>query len=103
MYLLKTFKKSDNVTKVDDCNTFRWAAANGHLPILKYLRDSCGYTSDDCKKRNCQAFHYAAPNGHLAVLKYLKDICGYTDDNCKVYSCQAFRRQLLRKKDFYIS
>ena len=50
-----------------DEKTATWAAQNGHLHILEYLveRKYCGYNEWACE--------YAAMNGHLDCLKYLHE------------------------------
>ena len=50
-----------------DWNTAAWAAQNGHLHILEYLVER---KYDNIDERACQ---WAAKNGHLDCLKYLHE------------------------------
>jgi hypothetical protein len=50
-----------------DSTTARWAALNGHLHILEYLVERKYHRYDE------RACYYAAVNGHLDCLKYLRE------------------------------
>ena len=61
-----------NITNkyVDIHDALRWAAARGHLDIVKYLV-SKGANMHDCHKTTLRG---AASNGHLDIVKYLESI-----------------------------
>ena len=50
----------------------RYAASNGHLEIVKYLKEECGC---DPKVEDNQPMKKAASYGHLEVVKYLIEEC----------------------------
>jgi hypothetical protein len=62
---------TDNIVKKNINEAFIWAAENGHLHVLKWLKNK--YITDEKPKTyQNSAFIEAAKNGHLHVLKWLK-------------------------------
>jgi hypothetical protein len=49
----------------------RWAAGNGHLPVVQYLCEKFQLTIQDVRSDDNRALRWAADNGHLPVVKYL--------------------------------
>ena len=50
----------------DNNFALRYSAANGHIDVLKYLRNSSRLTLRDARANNNEALRVSAANGHLA-------------------------------------
>jgi ankyrin repeat protein len=66
------------------------AARNGHLEVLKWLKENLNITEEEFKSYNNQAFTWAARYGYLEVLKWLKVNFNITEEEFKSYNNQAF-------------
>jgi ankyrin repeat protein len=63
-------------TLLDNANySLRYAAAHGHLSIIRYLIEESGQPIDVAAQNN-YAIRYAARNGHLSVVRYLIEESG---------------------------
>lgn len=58
--------------RYEDNFALRWAATNGHLHMLKFLKEM-GLTIQDVRAEFNFALRHAASGGHLEVLQFLKD------------------------------
>lgn len=56
----------------------RQAARNGHVNILRFLKDEFGLTAEDARDDNNDAIELASQNGHVDVLRFLKEEFGLT-------------------------
>jgi hypothetical protein len=70
---------------------FRETAENGHLEILKWLKETFNITEKDAKTNYNEAFRQAARYGNLEVLKWLKETFNITNEEAKIKSNFAFR------------
>jgi ankyrin repeat protein len=68
----------------------RWAAKNGHLPVVQYLCEKFQLTLEDVRTWNNEALRCAAFNGHLPVVQYL---CEYRDRQNRQLTIQDVRSE----------
>jgi hypothetical protein len=64
---------------------FIGAARNGHLGILKWLKNNFNITNEDTEKSSNGAFNRAAIQGHIEIVKWYKDNFNITEKNLEYY------------------
>jgi hypothetical protein len=74
--------------KCYDNYALRWAAGNGHLPVVQYLCEKFQLTMRDVRSWNNGALRNAASGGHLPVVQYL---CEYRDRENRQLTIQDVR------------
>lgn len=67
---LKKQKEAGELSTVIDDDAIKWAAANGHLEVIKWLVMESGQQIDVTADNNA-AIIWAADNGHLDVIKWI--------------------------------
>jgi ankyrin repeat protein len=67
------------------------SAENGHLAVVKYLKEEFGLTKEDAQAGNNYALRMSAENGHLDVVKYLKEEFGLTKKDAQADDNYALR------------
>lgn len=63
--------------------SLRMAAENGHVVILRELRENWGLTAEDARANNNVALQMAAVNGHVAILQELRENWGLTAEDAR--------------------
>jgi hypothetical protein len=78
---------------VRSCNNeaLRWAAMNGHLPVVQYLCEKFQLTIQDVRSWNNDALGGAAESGHLPVVKYLCETYSLTTEDVRSANNEALR------------
>jgi hypothetical protein len=69
---------------------FRWAAENGHIKVLEWLKKTFDIKKRDAKNVK-KAFRLAANNRHLDVLKWLKEKFNITKEEATSKNNYVFR------------
>ena len=59
-------------------SALRWAAKNGHLKVLRFLKDEFELTADDARTNNNEALRNAYRNGHIKVVEFFEKEWGLT-------------------------
>ena len=93
MTLLNLLKKETliNDARANNNYALRWAARNGHVDVLRFLKDNFDLTDEDARTWNNYALRMAAYNGHLVVLCFLKNDFGLTADDARADDKDALR------------
>jgi hypothetical protein len=81
---------SKNVDRNIIIKGFIHAAENGHLHVLKWLKNTYNIIDEEAKSENNTAFINAAGNGHLHILKWLKVNFNITEQDAKSKTNLAF-------------
>ena len=67
------------------------AAENGHVEVLRFLKNEFGLTADDARANDNEALRMAAANGHIDILRFLKKEFGLTADDAGADNNYALR------------
>merc|ERR1711991_127836 len=65
----------------------RESCQNGHLSVVKYLKEEFGLTKEDAQADDNYALRESGGFGHFAVIKYLKENFGLTREDAIVENC----------------
>jgi hypothetical protein len=73
---------ADNVRRKHNA-ALRWAAEQGRVNALQYLKDNWGLTTKDARSLDNYALVGAAQHGHVDVLTFLKDVWGLNTSDAR--------------------
>merc|ERR1711991_813607 len=66
-----------------DNKALRKSCENGHISIVRYLKEEFGLTREDAQARNNYALTKSCENRHLTIVKYLKNGFGLTKEDAQ--------------------
>ena len=72
------FGLTANDARTEDNDALKMAAYNGHVEVLRFLKNEFGLTAEDARTNNNEALRNAYRNGHIKVVEFFEQEWGLT-------------------------
>ena len=66
------------ISRADNNLALRWAALNGHVEVLRFLKNEFELTAEDARANDNDALKLAARNRHIKVIEFFEKEWGLT-------------------------